>query len=290
MQILLHLGAHCTDEGLLLRSILRNRSTLAREGIGVPGPSRYRELLGEVSTSLRGAPASDETEAMILEAIRDDDTAERIVLSNENFLCRANVVIGEDGLYPRIGKSAWLRNCFPGHEVEFALALRNPALLIPDLMSRLDAEARAAMEGLLHYERLRWTDVLIEMLAANPGCPILVWRHEDTPYIWSELLREITAHDPFTRLDGAFEMIEHLITDEGLGRLDDFLSRHGDMTEARRRKTIAAFIEAHPARPDAPPAPPLPGWSDDTEALLTQAYEDDVTELRALPGITFLEP
>ena len=38
MQIVFHLGAHCTDDGLLIRSILKNRAKLAAEGIGVPGP------------------------------------------------------------------------------------------------------------------------------------------------------------------------------------------------------------------------------------------------------------
>ena len=36
MEILFHLGAHCTDGGLLIKSILRNRATLSREG--------YKEL------------------------------------------------------------------------------------------------------------------------------------------------------------------------------------------------------------------------------------------------------
>ena len=88
MQILFHIGAHATDQGLLIRSILRNRGDLSKEGIVVPGPSRYRELIGNVSTTLRGEPASRDTEELILEAIGDDDHAERIDLSNEHFLCR----------------------------------------------------------------------------------------------------------------------------------------------------------------------------------------------------------
>ena len=101
MQILFHLGAHCTDDGLLIRSILKNRATLAEEGIGVPGPGRYREILGETSTALRGQAADADTESEIIEAIRDDETAHRIVLSNENFLCRNNVVLDEGGLDPK---------------------------------------------------------------------------------------------------------------------------------------------------------------------------------------------
>ena len=89
MNILFHLGAHCTDDGLLIRSILRNRAALSQEGILVPGPSRYRELLGDVSTSLRGEIASEDSEAMLVEAIRDDDSAERLWQISETLLAEA---------------------------------------------------------------------------------------------------------------------------------------------------------------------------------------------------------
>ena len=73
------------------------------------------------STTLRGAVADEDTEAMVIEAIRDDDTAERIILSNDNFLCRPDKAIAPDMLYPKAEKSAWLRQCLPtartGHEI-----------------------------------------------------------------------------------------------------------------------------------------------------------------------------
>ena len=45
MEIVYHLGAHCTDEERLLRCLLKNRGALSAQGIVVPGPARYRNLL-----------------------------------------------------------------------------------------------------------------------------------------------------------------------------------------------------------------------------------------------------
>ena len=67
MRIVYHLGVHCTDEDRLVRCLLKNRATLAEEGIAVPSPTRYRKLLRDAATQLRGAPASDDTAAMILD-------------------------------------------------------------------------------------------------------------------------------------------------------------------------------------------------------------------------------
>lgn len=287
MQILFHLGAHCTDDGLLIRSILRNRARLAEEGIGVPGPGRYRELIGEVSTTLRGAPADAETEAMVLEAIRDDDTAERIVLSNENFLCRASVALARDGLYPKAQKSAWLRQCLPSHQVEFALAIRNPATFLPEVLAQ--SETRALPEGLLLGDLL-WSEVIADIAVANPGARIVAWCHEDTPFIWSEVIREVTGHDPFTRLDGAFDMLATIMTDEGMARLTDFLEAREVTNETRRRRAISAFLEAH-AIPDAIETEvDIDGWTEETVAALTQHYEDDVARIARMPGVTFVAP
>ena len=45
MQIAFHIGAHCTDEDRLLKSILKNAQMLSQLGIVVPGPGKYRSLI-----------------------------------------------------------------------------------------------------------------------------------------------------------------------------------------------------------------------------------------------------
>jgi hypothetical protein len=292
MQILFHLGAHCTDNGLLIRSILRNRAKLAEEGIGIPGPGRYRELLGDVSTKLRGEPANAETEALILEAISDDDTADRIVLSNENFLCRANVVLAPNHLYPKADKSAWLRNALPSHDVEFALALRNPATLLPNLLARIDTEPEAQHRLLadIALKNLLWSDVIYRIADANPGARLIVWCHEDTPFIWSEIMRELTGHDPFTTLDGEFDMLETIISDEGMRRLTDFLASRDVSNPTKRRRAVAAFLEAHAVHEAIEEIIDLPGWTDDTVDALSEQYEDDIALVAKMPGVTLIEP
>lgn len=292
MNILFHLGAHCTDDGLLIRSILRNRAVLAKEGIIVPGPGRYRELLGDVSTSLRGSPASEDTETMLLEAICDDVSADRIVLSNENFLCRDTKVLGPEKLYPKALKAAWLANCFPSHAAEFALALRNPATFLPDILARVETSdtPRAELLAELALHRLSWFDVVERLHEAVPEARILVWCHEDTPFLWSEIQREVTQHDPFTRLDGALDMAERIISAEGMRRLTEFLENRQDLTEARRRAAIGAFLDAHAVDEKIETEIDLPGWTEDTIAELTEAYEEDLALIAHVPGVVLLTP
>lgn len=285
MEIVLHLGAHATDDGLLLRSLLRNREMLAGHGIGVPGPSRYRETIGQVSTTLRGDLADPDTEDMLLDTIRDDDTALRIVLSNENFLCRDIMAVTGEGIYPRIGKAQWLDACFPSHPVEFAIALRNPATFVPDMIRKGEiAPDEAPCFGAM------WSDAILRLLDACPGARLLVWCHEDAPFLWPEIMREITGLDASVAIKGAFDMVDRIMTENGRKRLREFVDARPDLTEAQRRRAIAAFLEAHALDEAITQEIDLPGWTAETVAWLTDDYEEDVGRIASMPGITFLEP
>lgn len=288
MEIVFHLGAHCTDNGLLIRSILRNRAALAKEGIGVPGPGRYRELFGDASTTLRGEPADNDTENMILAAIRDDDTADRIVLSHENFLCRAGVALGRSGLYPKAEKSAWLAACLPSHNPIFALAVRNPATFVPELVKSAN-EGAALLEGVALADLL-WSEVIADIEAANPNAPIVAWCHEDTPFIWSEVMRELTGHDPFTALDGEFDMLDTIMTPDGMERLEEFLAARHVTDQVKRRRAVSAFLEAHAIEDAIEAEIDIPGWTDETVEALTELYEDDIQRIARMPGVTFIAP
>ena len=81
MRIVYHLGAHCTDDDRLIRCLLKNRAVLATQGIVVPPPNRYRTLLRDTAIQLKGAVASADTQALVLDQMMDEDAADRLVLS-----------------------------------------------------------------------------------------------------------------------------------------------------------------------------------------------------------------
>ena len=290
MEIVFHLGVHCTDEGLLLRSILRNRARLAEAGILVPGPGRYRELLGAVSTTLRGDYASPDTEEMLIEEITDDESAMRLVLSNENFLCRPSAAINADGFYPKAEKSAWLRRCFPSHEVHFAISLKDPAMFVSDLISSLPNGDRTNILSSITSDQLSWADVIAEIVEANPKSQVTVWASENAPFIWPDLMHDLTGFDILEELDGNLDMVEHSLSSEGVARLREFLNEHKELSEERLRKTLTAFLSAH-GTDRQPLAANLPdGWTKETIGELSARYQDDLERIATMPQVTLIDP
>ena len=295
MRIVYHLGAHCTDEERLLRCLLKNRGTLGEQGIVVPGPTRYRNLLRDTAIALKGQPASVETQALVLEQIMEEDRAERLVLSWDNFLAFLPWAVDQGQLYPAAGpRTKAFAQVFPQIDCEFHLAIRNPASFLPAVFHRQKVikggkpDYAAFTEGLDIFD-LRWSDVVARILAANPGTPVTVWCDEDAPLIWPEVLQALAGYAPGTRIEDEAALLGDLMVPEGPARLADYMATHPVTTVSARRRVVSSFLEKF-GRPDRLSEEiDMPDWTEGTVAALTEAYHADLETLAALPGVTLIQ-
>lgn len=69
MRIAYHLGVHCTDDDRLVRTLFRNAERLEAEGIEVPDPARYRNLIRDTAIQLKGATADAALQNSLLDQI-----------------------------------------------------------------------------------------------------------------------------------------------------------------------------------------------------------------------------
>ena len=290
MRIVYHLGAHFTDEDRLLKCLSRNRDLLAQHDIAVPPSKRYRTLLRETAIRLKGATATVDEQALILEQIMEEERADRLILSWESFMSLPNwVLMGK--LYPAAGeRTRAFTQIFPQIEAEFHLALRNPATFLPLLYDRLKpADYGSFLNGADPFD-LRWSDVVEQILDANPDAPLTVWCDEDTPLVWPEVLRAVSGLPEDIALEGEEDLLASLMSGEGMGRMRTYIEGHPPQNAMQRRRIVSAFLDkfALPERIDLEVE--MPGWTDDTVADLTRAYEEDVARIAQMPEVTFIAP
>lgn len=293
MQVAIHLGAHCTDEDRLLRSLLQNIDVLSKQGINVPGPSRYRNILRKASTALKGDPPSDDTLETIREAILDDDQAERVVLFNDDFICVHSRIFENSLLYEKSNyKAEWLRALFPDDQVEFFIGIRNPATFIPAAFHHKKQTLGDFYDFINNTDLtdIRWSDVILSIQESNPGCPITVWCNEDTPLIWPEVMQDISGVEPFTRLMGGFNILGTIMHRDGMRRLRGYLHSHPPQTETQRRRIIAAFLDKFAITDEIEEELDVPGWTEELVEELTDHYEEDLYEIQKMPGVKFIAP
>ncbi len=291
MHIALHIGAHCTDEDFILKTLLVNRDALAGQGVVVPEPGRYRPVIRETLQILKDDAPTPQMQEAILDALLDEDQATRVVLSHDSFLCVPGMALGDGQLYPMTPRKApRLRTLFAHNDVSFYIALRDPATFIPSVFDRAKEEDFANFIADVDPMTLRWSSVISRLRDAVPEAPVTVWCNEDTPLIWPEVIRAVAGVPPEFRMASEHEFLRNLMSRNGVQRLQAYLQAHPPANVAQRRRIVSAFLDKF-AREDAIEQEiDLPGWTAAYVDTLSQLYDEDVAQIATIPGVTFIAP
>ncbi|MEP1352867.1 MAG: hypothetical protein ABJX32_08305 [Tateyamaria sp.] len=291
MQLVLHAGAHFTEEDRLLRCLLRNAQEFSNRGVTVPGPGKYRTLLKETVAALQDAPPAPDARDVLFDLILEEENADRVILS-QMFLfgapraCVRNGVIYESA--PE--RVAQLAALFEHDEFELFLALRNPATLLPALFQQAPQEDMDSFLRGANPLDIKWSDTLTAIRAAAPTVKIIVWCFEDMPMIWSEIMREMAGLDHGQPIIGAFDLLYDIMSKEGAERFDAYIKDHPDLTEIQIRRVIAAFLDKFAVEDAIEEELDAPGWIDSDIDAMTEIYEDDMATVARIPGVTFIAP
>lgn len=284
-----HLGFYCTDEGMLIRSLMKNGGDLNKEKIILPRPRRYRKLLSEVTSKYRGNPMPEDEQQELFDKILMGYPAERVIFGNEEFLCPPGKVFEHERLYGKLSyRSTRLRYLFPENPCEFFLAIRNPATFVPAAMVRAKTTNYEGFTRGVDPRHMRWSDVIESLQEANPDCPITVWCNEDTPLIWPTILRELSDASPELKLDGELDVLRSIMTEDGFKRMETYLASHEPPNEIQRRRVFAAFLDKFAIEDELEEDIDLPGWTPDFVDEITARYDDDVYKIERMSGVNFI--
>lgn len=291
MQLILHTGAHFTEQERLIKSILRNRGEFAARGVAVPGPSSYRKLIRDTLNAMHRTPASAEAREVLLDAILDGGQADRVILSDPNFFRMPSVAVRNGVLYPAAARRMrYMADLFAHDDLEIFLAVRNPATLLPILYAEADDKRPEVFWGDLGPMDVRWSETIENIREAVPHVPITIWCNEDMPLIWSQIIREMAGFDSHEKVAGGFDLLSAIMSKEGMQRFRAYLDNHPEMSEVQKRRVIAAFLDKFALDDEIEEELDMPGL---TEALvddMTALYDEDVMTIQRIPGVSMITP
>jgi hypothetical protein len=291
MQIIIHTGAHFTDEDRLMKCLLRNKDDFAKRGVAVPGPGKYRQLLRSTLGAMRSAAPDPDAREVLLDAILDDEDADRMILSNAHMFGVANAAVRDGQLYPAAAERlANLRRLFPNDELELFMAIRNPATFLPLVQEKSPERTMVEIMGGKDPRELAWSDMIEAMRHAAPDVPITVWCNEDTPLIWAQIIRDLAGLEHGEKIIGGFDLLKTIMQPAGMQRFRAYLKEKPNMTEMQKRRVIAAFLDKFALEEELEEELDLPGWTDQLIEELTEAYDEDVFEIERIPGVTVIAP
>jgi hypothetical protein len=291
MEIAFHIGANCTDEDRLLKSLLKNAGAFADQGIKIPGPGKYRRLVRETIENLDGAPPAPNTRGILLDAIVEGESPKRLVMSNSNFICVPNRVFDKGAFYEKTeSKIRALIQLFPNDELDLFIGLRNPATFLPAVYEASKATTLDAYLKGFHPTHIRWSDIIKRILHVAPNAQLTAWCNEDTPLIWAELVRDIAGVSSETRITGGYDLLASIMSADGMNRFLNYMQQHPPQTEDQKRKIIAAFLDKYAIEDEIEEEVDVPGITPDLIEDLSDIYEADVDTIIQMEAVHFISP
>lgn len=291
MQLVLHAGAHFTEEDRLLRCLLRNAEAFSNRGVAVPGPGKYRTLLKETVAALQDAPPAPDARDVLFDLILEEENADRVILSQMFLFGAPRACVRHGMIYESAPERvAQLAALFAHDEFELFLSLRNPATLLPALFGKAPQDDMDSFLRGANPFAVKWSDTLMAIRAAAPSVKITAWCFEDMPMIWSEIMREMAGLDHGQPIVGAFDLLNDIMSKEGMQRFEEYIAAHPGMTEMQIRRVIAAFLDKFAIEDAIEEELNAPGWTEDDVDTMTDIYEDDMTAVSRIPGVTFIAP
>jgi len=291
MQVILHIGAHCTDDDLLIKTLLKNKDMLAELGTAVPSPSTYRKLLREALLAMANGQPRPGARELFLDQILDDPSTDRLILSNENFVSLPHRIF-DGGVFYRLAakRLSAMAELMQGDELEIYMSVRNPATFLSAAFSKVEGRSFSEFLDGADPNILRWSEVVLRIREAVPHIPLTIWSNEDTPLIWTQIIRDIAALEHRTKLKGGYDLLRSIMTQEGMLRFKSYISQSQPQTEVHLRRVIAAFLDKYAEEDAIEEELSAPGLSDQDIIAMTEAYEEDLYEIERIPGVTFLMP
>lgn len=293
MKIVIHAGAHYTDEDRLITSLAANRTALDELGTAVPNPATYRKLLRDMMQADESTGLAEGTRDVVMDSILERDSAEtnRLVLSNYGFFGTPRMVMSSGNLYPAAeDRLASMGRIFAGDEVELFFGLCNPATFLPAVFAKSQKPDFASFMRGVDPRFVRWSEMLARLRATYPDLPITVWCNEDLPLIWAEVLREMGGFAPDAEITGEFALLEEIMAPEGMTRFKSYITSHPGMSEAQKRRVIAAFVDKFALEDALEQELDLPGWTEELVDELSDLYDADIEAIEAIPDIDLIAP
>lgn len=284
-----HLGAPFADNGMVTRSLRKNSKLLSEFGTMIQRPKTYHTLLSDMITKLSGSKATIEDQKSLLDAIVKQKDVDRLILSNPKFLGMPAWMFYRGTLYQNADNNiSAIRNLFPDNPCELFLGIVNPASFISTSFKAQKSKTYEEFLDGANITTVNWSNVIMRIQKMCPKCPITVWSNEDTPIIWPTVLREIAGFDSQTRLNGELDVVQEIISPDGFDRLTKYLDEHPELTEIQRRRTRAVFLEKFFINEAVEEEIDLPGWTEETVALISENYEEDIRNIEHMPGVNFI--
>jgi hypothetical protein len=293
MDILLHAGAHPTDNDTLMVSMKNNIPALDRCHVAVPDPVLYRRSLRQAMRQIEGEQFTDELRDMLYDSIcgaQPPDT-QAMVLSVPMLFAPPAQSVGQGVFFPQaVEKLRSAVEVFKNDRIKLFFAIRNPATYLAAPMKTCDSDNLSVVTGNSAPETLRWSELFLRLQAHFLDMKITLCCYEDSPFIWQDVIRAVGQASPNIAIKDTYRLYLRLLSDVGQARFVAYMNKNTNLSAEKKREVMFAFAEKF-GRPEIMDQDvSITGLAQEEVDFLTDLYEDDLAKIVEIPNVRLIFP
>ncbi|MCC5969771.1 MAG: hypothetical protein JJU15_07465 [Pararhodobacter sp.] len=291
MDLVLHLGAHATDDGRIAGWLAQNADRLEAQGLALPAPRRFLALISQgLAEHAQEGPVAQGHEAALLASMGVTRERRRLVVSAPGLLGAAGQVIAPEGFYIKdVARRIYgLRVLFPRTRLHFNLAVRAADGFLPALLAQLPEDAAEAQLPHLDDDVLPWSLLVSTLRRHAPAATLTVWRHEDLPRVWPQVLATLAGPGRRVPMAGMMEFATLGLSAEGRLRASRYLTTNPPQDAAALQRVIDLFGARFGQETHTPDDSAVPNWARGHVARLTRSYETEWADIASIEGVRAL--
>jgi len=293
MDIRIYVGPHKTASKHLA-SILSDNTDLL-EAQNTLFYSSTRTALRHINSALKAiAEGGDKADAigLLQHSLTRGRDIKRLLLVNPNIVGSVTQPFGKELFYPRTtGLIHQLQTLFGKNNMQIFTSSRNPASFLPSCyaQSLLNASFGSYDDYMkdLNPAGLKWSTFLQRLQGKQADIPVTVWRFEDYPLIWRDVVQAFSGVENSQDLVGNSERINASLTLHGAQLLNTYFEEHPPRTKVDFENTKSTFLEKFPSSKDEITGP---GWAEKTVEMLTNNHDDDWYYIERMEGVQTIQP
>ncbi|WGI21206.1 hypothetical protein [Amylibacter sp. IMCC11727] len=277
MDIRIHIGVHRTGTQHLRKMLALNSDLLAANGVCVPEPEFSEKAFARAVRQLKAGEDVEQINADLLSTLTQDKEYRRIVMVDPNVSGTLMRPIGKEFFYPRIGTTInRIVTALEGLPTRLFVCIRNPATFIPSCYSTgIKAKPEVSFDHFVseaNLPGLRWSDFLHRAQMKKADLPMTVWRFEDYPFIWRDVVQALTGIENREELVGSTAPVNAGLSLRGAILMHRYLQENNVATRAEFERVRAAFDQKFPSHlghnHDL-------HWPEELTEGMSENYEDD---------------
>lgn len=288
--IAFHAGAHKTATTHLQTTIKRAGDPLAAEGVRFYGPEHFR-LPGRNLPALFGFHPRNPTDGSArspqenLAALLRD--GHRLVISEENFIGALNSAAGRglrNRYRPAPDRLAKLAAGL-GHPVEVFLAIRRPTNFTNSAYCQMLLGGHVKPVGVYLRRNplsgVDWPDLVARIRATKGIGAVTVWRYEDYAALFPRILCAMLGEGPARHVPRVDRPINAGLSAPAVAEVLHRAAAEVTPGLARQLRGLLPVEEGYP---------PFDAFTPEEHAMSDAHYAEQVMQIAAMPGVTFLRP